>query len=85
MALTSEERARKAQEICNLTQDLCSPVSDAGDWKVCKCYEAALVGAEMPYDVKELHEKRQAKRDRINELQAELDADGAEQAKSAAA
>ena len=78
MALTPEERARKAQEICNLTQDLVSPVSETGDWKVCKCYEAALVGAEAPYDVKELHQKRQAIRDKINALQAELDADEAE-------
>lgn len=75
MALTPEERDAKDQEICNLRQDLTSPVSEIGDWKICKCYEAALVGAEAPYDVKELHEQRQAVRAKINALQAELDAD----------
>ncbi len=78
MALTSEERDRKAQQICNLTQDLVSPVSEIGDWKVAKCYEYSLMGKESPYDLKELHAKRQAVRDEINRLQEELAADEAE-------
>lgn len=40
----------------------------ATDYQVIKCYEASLVGEELPYDVKELHKERQAIRDRINEL-----------------
>ena len=57
------------QEICNLTSQLTSSVSSIGDWKVAKCYEYSLAGLEVPYDINELHAKRQAIRDRINELQ----------------
>ncbi len=75
MALTNEERAQKQQEIYNLQSQLTSGVSEIGDWKVAKCYEYSLIGEEPPYDVKELHEKRQAIRDQINALQEELAAD----------
>ncbi len=40
----------------------------ASDYKVTKCYEASLVGKELPYDVVVLHEERQGLRDRIGEL-----------------
>ncbi len=56
--------AEKTTLQCNL-----SVGKDYGDWKIIKCYEAALLGLEMPYDVTELHEKRQKARDRINELE----------------
>lgn len=36
------------------------------DYKVIKCAEAMLAGAEMPYDVAELINKRQEARDIIN-------------------
>lgn len=39
------------------------------DYKVIKCYEAALIGGEMPYDVAAIHAERQSIRDRINELE----------------
>lgn len=40
------------------------------DYKVIKCYEAALSSSsEMPYDVNTLISERQAKRDEINSLQ----------------
>lgn len=39
------------------------------DYKITKCYEASLVGEELPYDIKELHSERQKIRDRINELE----------------
>ena len=42
------------------------------DYKVIKCAEAMAVGAEMPYDVASLHKERQALRDRINELESEV-------------
>lgn len=38
------------------------------DFKVIKCYEAALFSSEMPYDVNNLISERQAKRDKINSL-----------------
>ena len=42
------------------------------DYKVIKCAEAMAVGAEMPYNVTELHKERQALRDKINELESEV-------------
>ena len=42
------------------------------DYKVIKCAEAMAVGAEMPYNMTELHNKRQALRDKINELEGEV-------------
>lgn len=40
------------------------------DYKVIKCYEAALVGGEMPYDVQKMHTERQEIRNEINRLEA---------------
>ena len=42
------------------------------DYKVIKCAEALTIGAEMPYDVVSLHKERQALRDKINELESEV-------------
>ena len=42
------------------------------DYKVIKCAEAMAVGAEMPYNVTELHNERQALRDKINEFESEV-------------
>ena len=42
------------------------------DYKVIKCAEAMAVGAELPYDAQALHKERQALRDRINELEMEV-------------
>ena len=44
----------------------------ASDYKVIKCAEAMAVGAEMPYKMTELHEERQALRDKINKLESEV-------------
>lgn len=43
------------------------------DYKVIKCAEAQLMGEELPYNVVELHEQRQALRDQINEVENELE------------
>lgn len=40
----------------------------AGDYKIAKCYEASLLGMELPYDIIELHRQQQATKDKINEL-----------------
>jgi len=61
-------------QISCLMSDLSSPASPIGDWKVAKCQEYALAGMALPYDIAELHRERQAVRDRINELRAELEA-----------
>lgn len=66
--------SEKQQEIINLTQDLTSPVSEIGDYKIIKCYEASLSGQKaMPYDLPSLLESRQQVRDKINALQAEIE------------
>lgn len=70
-----EARRNIEQRIYDLKSQLTSNASDVGDWKICKCYEFALLGLPAPYDVAELNQKRQAIRDEINELQAQLDAE----------
>ena len=42
------------------------------DYKVIKCAEAMVIGAELPYDAQALHKERQALRDKINELESEV-------------
>lgn len=42
------------------------------DYQVIKCYEASLVGEELPYDIKALHEDRNDKRAQINALETNL-------------
>ena len=41
-------------------------------YQVIKCYEASLVGEELPYDIKALHEDRNEKRAQINALETNL-------------
>ena len=60
------------QELNDLIVQLQSPVSPIGDWKLEKINEYLAVGKPAPYDIQELHVKRQAVRDRINVLQEEL-------------
>ena len=43
------------------------------DYKIIKCSEAQLVGEELPYDIKALHEERQALRDEINALEGSVE------------
>ena len=59
-------------ELASLMSGLSANTSPIGDWKVIKVYEARMLGKEDPYDFDELAAKRQAARDRINEVQAEL-------------
>ena len=62
-----EECVPKSEEIERLKSEL-----QESDYKVIKCAEAMAVGAEMPYNVTELHKERQALRDKINELESEV-------------
>lgn len=66
------ERQNKESQIQALISQLQAPTSDIGDWKIVKCYEAKLQNKEMPYDLDTLLAQRQAVRDEINRLQAEL-------------
>ena len=67
------ETQEKQQEIINLRLKLSSDLSDIGDYKVMKTYEARLKGEEDPYDTDDLIAKRRAVRDEINKLQQELE------------
>ena len=62
-----DEGVPKSEEIELLKSEL-----QESDYKVIKCAEAMAVGAEMPYDMESLHKERQALRDKINELESEV-------------
>ena len=65
---TAEELMdRRYMEIERMKSEL-----QESDYKVIKCAEALTIGAEMPYDVASLHKERQALRDKINELESEV-------------
>ena len=57
-----------------LIADLTAPSSEVGDWKVIKNIEYTLAGLEPPYDPVEVHEKRKKVRNRINEIEVEIEA-----------
>lgn len=65
---TAEElRDRRYMEIERLKSEL-----QESDYKVIKCAEAICLNAEMPYNMTALHKERQALRDKINELESEV-------------
>lgn len=64
------ERDRQSELILDI-ESLKSELQES-DYKVIKCAEAMVVGAEMPYDMTALHNERQALRDKINELESEV-------------
>ena len=70
---TEIDRERIESEIRTLQSRLDAPTSDIGDWKIIKIYEARLSGESDPYNFTELKASRQAVRDKINELQAQLE------------
>ena len=61
----------KYQEITVLRSQLSSSVSEIGDWKITKIYEARMNNEADPYDFAALTKARQAVRDKINALEAE--------------
>ena len=58
------DKKAKAEQIAELKQELAST-----DYQIIKCSECQLLGEPMPYDVAELHERRQGIRDAINALE----------------
>lgn len=70
---TEIDRERIESEIRTLQSKLDAPTSNIGDWKIIKTYEARLSGESDPYNFEELKAARQAVRDKINELQAQLE------------
>ena len=69
-AMSEEQIA--SQRIIDLQAKLSSTSSEIGDYRVVKCMEASLLGAEMPYDVEKLISERQKVRDQINQTQDQL-------------
>ena len=59
-----EQQANIQMEIERLKSEL-----QESDYKVIKCAEAMCLNAELPYNMTELHNERQALRDKINELE----------------
>ena len=64
------ERDRQSELILDI-ESLKSELQES-DYKVIKCAEAMAVGAELPYDAQALHKERQTLRDKINELEMEV-------------
>ena len=65
---TAEElRYRRYMEIERLKSEL-----QESDYKVIKCAEAICLNEELPYNMTALHNERQALRDKINELESEV-------------
>ena len=71
--ITEIDRERIESEIRTLQSKRDAPTSDIGDWKIIKIYEARLSGENDPYNYEELKAARQAVRDKINELQSQLE------------
>ena len=69
--LTADEIEQLEQEIISLEWAL-----KATDYEIIKCYEYEKYGIKAPYDMDSVHKERQAKRDRINEIQKILDGGG---------
>ena len=59
-------------ERAQLMSNLAANTSPIGDWKLARIQEARLMGAPDPYDLNDLVKQRQAARDRINEIEIEL-------------
>lgn len=72
-----EERMHQREliesEIRALVSQLSASSSPIGDWKVIKIYEARLSNQPDPYDYVALSAARQNVRNRINELQVQLE------------
>lgn len=66
------KRERIEARVRELVSALSAPSSASGDWKIIKCYEAKLLGDDLPYDIDELMAERQKIRDEINEFQEQL-------------
>ena len=64
------ERDRQSELILDI-ESLKSELQES-DYKVIKCVEAICLNEELPYDMTALHNERQALRDKINELESEV-------------
>ncbi len=60
------------KRLISLNIDLLKKRLADSDYKVIKCAECSLLETPLPYDIETLHAARQATRNRINTLEAEL-------------
>lgn len=72
--ITKENAAKDnlEAELRALRSKLQANTSEIGDWKIVKALEYQLTGQSIPYNMEELSSDRQKVRDRINEIEAEL-------------
>lgn len=72
--IKAEEEAAEAERIAEIECEIDALKAEisASDYKIIKCYEYAMNGLDLPYDAAELHESRQALRNKINEREKEL-------------
>lgn len=63
------DRTAIQKDIKELKKRLSSTESEIGDYKITKCYEATMLGKNLPYDVEKLYAERQAVRAEINRLE----------------
>ena len=64
------ERDRQSELILDI-ESLKSELQES-DYKITKIAEAMAIGAELPYNAQALHKERQTLRDKINELESEV-------------
>lgn len=69
--MTNNDKMAKLADIEMLKEQLAS-----SDYKITKLAEALACGADMPYNAQALHQERQALRDKINELESEVNNEG---------
>ena len=70
---TENQIHKLEQDIIIYRSKLTSDTSEIGDWKIIKIYEARLLEEKDPYDINELTTKRQEIRNKINDLQKEIE------------
>jgi hypothetical protein len=67
------EKENLEAELRVLRSELQTNTSEIGDWKVIKALEYQLTGRAIPYDMDKLNSDRQTVRDRINEIEKQLE------------
>jgi hypothetical protein len=65
--IKQNEQEQQKQQIKKLQTQIA-----ATDYQIIKCYEYSLAGLELPYDIQELHNSREAIREQIRELEEQI-------------
>ena len=70
--MTDTETEDSYNKLAELKLELTSRESDVGDWQIARYNELLACGKIPPKDIAVLHEKRQAIRDKIAQLEESL-------------